>query len=91
MTDRGPNQAQKDAAIAEKARIDALNSDADPANNEVFDASNTHYENYRLAVRNTDRYPERYSVDISGTLQGAPECSAAQEQVRMRALAMVAP
>jgi len=25
-----------------------------------------------LAVRNEERYPERYSIDISGTLQGAP-------------------
>ena len=72
VTDKGPNQTEKDLAIAEKARIDGVNSDANPDNNEVFDSSNTHYDNYGLAVRNTVRYPERYSIDISGSLQGAP-------------------
>ena len=72
VTDRGPDQTQKTDAIAEKMRIDVLNSDADLTNNVVFDATNAHYDNYRLAVRNTERYPERYSIDISGTLYGAP-------------------
>ena len=69
VTDRGPNQTEKDAAIAEKKRIDGVNNDNDDNNNETpYDTSNP---DYRLAVRNTARYPERYSVDISGTLQGA--------------------
>ena len=71
VTDRGPNQTEKTAAIAEKKRIDDLNKDGDPSNDEVWDKTNTHYVNYQLAVRKTDRYPERYSIDISGTLQGA--------------------
>ena len=71
LVDRGPDQTEKDAANTEKARIDALNSDADPNNNEVFDSSNTHYDNYRLPVRNMDRFPQRYAYTTSGTLQGA--------------------
>ena len=70
VTDQGPTQDQKDAAIAEKARIDALNSDGNPDTN--VDPYNTGLPDYRLSVRNMDRYPERYSVDISGTLMGAP-------------------
>ena len=71
VTDRGPIQSEKDAANTEKARIDALNRNGNPDDNEVFDANNVHYNAYRLTVRNLDRYPERYSIDISGTLQGA--------------------
>ena len=71
VTDRGPNQTEKTAAIAEKKRIDDLNKDGDPNNDEVWDKTNTHYVNYQLAVRSTTRYPERYSTDVSGTLQGA--------------------
>ena len=48
-----------------------MNKDGDPDNDEVWDKTNTHYVNYQLAVRNTTRYPERYSTDVSGTLQGA--------------------
>ena len=63
-TDKGPNQTEKDAAVAEFGR---LRDDGDPTTN--YDTS---LPDYRLAVRNMDRYPERYSVDISGTLMGAP-------------------
>ena len=71
VTDRGPNAAEKQAARDRKDAVDALNSDTDPNNDVVF-ANDPLYDDYRLAERNTDRYPERYSVDISGTLMGAP-------------------
>ena len=69
VTDRGPNQTEKDAAIAAKKNADTLNNDDDP-NNDV-DPYDTNLPDYRLAVRNTTLYPERYSIDISGSLQGA--------------------
>lgn len=64
VTDRGPDQTEKDAAIL---AYETARDDGDPATN--YDTS---LPDYRLAVRNSDRYPERYSVDISGTLMGAP-------------------
>ena len=70
VTDRGPTQAQKNEANTRKTEVDGLNSDTDPANDVVF-ADDPLYDDYRLPVR-TDRYPERYSIDISGSLQGAP-------------------
>lgn len=75
VTDRGPDQTQKDAAIAAKAAAD-LARQSDPTA-EPYDTS---LPDYRLPVRNGDRYPERYSVDIPGTLMGAPgtfRCEAA--------------
>ena len=70
VTDRGPTQAQKNEANTRKTEVDGLNSDNNPANDVVF-ADDPLYDDYRLPVR-TDRYPERYSIDISGSLQGAP-------------------
>ena len=64
VTDRGPTQDQKNAARAAKTAIDMLNNDADPYDTSLPD--------YRLRVREMELYPERYSVDIDGTLQGAP-------------------
>ena len=43
----------------------AVRDDGNPATN--YDTS---LPDYRLAVRNEDRYPERYSIDISGSLHG---------------------
>ena len=71
VTDRGPSPTEKEAANTRKMDVDVLNSDNDPDNDVVF-ANEPLYDDYRLPVRNMDRYPERYSIDISGTLQGAP-------------------
>ena len=67
VTDRGPDQTEKDAAIAAKAAADQARQ-SDPTQ----PAYDTSLPDYRLPVRNGERYPERYSVDISGTLMGAP-------------------
>ena len=64
VTDRGPSQDEKDTATT---AYENQRDDGDPTTN--YDTSDP---DYRLPVRNMDRYPERYSVDISGTLQGAP-------------------
>ena len=63
VTDRGPNQDEKDAAVL---AYETARDDGDPATN--YDTS---LPDYRLPVR-SDRYPERYSTEFSGTLQGAP-------------------
>ena len=64
VTDRGPSQDEKDTATT---AYENQRDDGNPATN--YDTS---LPDYRLPVRNMDRYPERYSIDISGTLQGAP-------------------
>ena len=69
LVDRGPDMMEKDAALAEKMRIDDLNRDEFEDND--VDPYNTRDPDYRLRVRDEDRYPERYSVDIRGTLGGA--------------------
>ena len=75
VTDRGPSEAQKQEARDAKAARDEeiANLRADNIDDSTQDLTpyDTSQPDYRLAVR-TDRYPERYSIDISGMLQGAP-------------------
>ena len=69
LVDRGPTQMEWDDARAAKKIIDDINSDDNDINDEPpYDTSNP---DYRLRVRDLDRYPERYSVDRRGTLGGA--------------------
>ena len=76
VTDRGPTEAQKQAARDAKAARDAeiatLRADNIDDSAQDLTPYDTSQQDYRLAVRNMDRYPERYSIDISGSLQGAP-------------------
>ena len=75
VTDRGPSEAQKqaarDAKTAHDAEIATLRADNIDDSTQDLTPYNTSQPDYRLAVR-TDRYPERYSIDFSGMLQGAP-------------------
>lgn len=75
MIDRGPNAAQKQAALDAKATRDAeiatLRADNIDDSTQDLTPYDTSQPDYRLSVRN-ERYPERYSTDFSGTLQGAP-------------------
>ena len=60
VSDRGPTKEQNDAAKQAKMMADAAG--------EVYDTNNP---DYRLPVRVVAHYPERYSVDVPGTLMGA--------------------
>ena len=75
VTDQGPSETQKQAARDAKAARDAdiarLRADNIDDNEQDLTPYDTSQVDYRLAVRNM-RYPERYSIDISGMLQGAP-------------------
>ena len=75
VTDQGPSETQKQAARDAKAARDTVIAElrADNIDDSTQDLTpyDTSQPDYRLAVR-TDRYPERYSIDISGMLQGAP-------------------
>ena len=75
VTDRGPSEAQKqaarDAKTARDEEIATLRADNIDDSTQDLTPYDTSQPDYRLAVR-TDRYPERYSIDISGMLQGAP-------------------
>ena len=76
VTDQGPSETQKQDARDAKAERDAdiavLRADNIDDSEQDLTPYDTSQPDYRLAVRNTVRYPERYSIDISGSLQGAP-------------------
>ena len=75
VTDQGPSETEKQAARDAKAARDAdialLRADNIDDSEQDLTPYDTSQADYRLAVRNM-RYPERYSIDISGMLQGAP-------------------
>ena len=75
VIDRGPNQTEKDTALQAKADRDAeiatLRADNIDDSTQDLTPYDTSQPDYRLPVRN-ERYPERYSTEFSGTLQGAP-------------------
>ena len=83
VTDQGPSEdtEEQDANVMQRRKsmmrniaVLTLPDNIDDSTLQDLTPYNTSQPDYRLAVRNTVRYPERYSIDISGIgmLQGAP-------------------